>query len=93
MKLGYVPGEWNETYLYNSIVTERKLRLLHKKGKTGTFLFNNIRYQYKFMKDVQDVESINLGIDYAFYTLKSLNRLTYNFLNQPYKADNFLSSR
>lgn len=77
MKLGYVPGSWNDDYLYHdNVITQTKLRRLYKKGMAGAVIFNNIRYHYKSMKDIQNPLLINEYIDYGFHTLKSLNILT-----------------
>ena len=51
MKLGYVPGSWNDDYLYHdNVITQTKLRRLYKKGMAGAVIFNNIRYHYKSSK-------------------------------------------
>ena len=77
MKLGYVPGSWNDDYLrYDNVITQSKLRRLHRRGKAGIFVFNNIRYHYKSMKNIQNPLIINDCIDYGFNILKSLNMLT-----------------
>ena len=51
MKLGYVPGSWNDDYLYHdNVITQTKLRRLYKKGMAGAVILNNIRYHYKSSK-------------------------------------------
>lgn len=80
-KLGYKYGDWDNDALCDyRIITKRKIRRLYKKQTLGHVLFNNIRFQYKVNKKEKDDIYLSNVINYAYYIMRYLNKITYHYV-------------
>ena len=79
---GYIPGKWNKKHvLYeNAELSNSKIKKLGKAKNLGNIIGNTVRFHYKIGLNVVDEHMLNDCINVAFFKLKKLNRMHYDYV-------------
>lgn len=83
-RMGYQYGNWNTDATFdNNKIGRRQIEKLTKQGLLGDYVWNTIRNNYKYYKEIEDTSLKEEMIEQGFANLRHVNLIYFGFKNRP----------